>query len=85
MPAKVDFTSEELTQVLEFLDNGFLMSGLRKIWAAEQEYWRDQGDAEALSPNPSLPRMIQCSARAKQAAENENVIREAVGLKGSGS
>lgn len=62
------------------LDDSVLLSGLRKVWEEDRNYWRDQGDAEALKNPPSTALLIQYAARAAEAAKFEHLIRKAVGL-----
>ncbi len=72
--------TEEANQLLMLLDNSILLSALRKVWEEDREYWRNQGEAEALKNPPSSAMLIQYASRSAEAAKFEHLIRRAVGL-----
>ena len=76
-------TQDEILAILGALDNRLLLSGLRKVWAKEADYWEAQMRQEMLSNKPYDERAtkgIEYAAKAEQCLQIEAAMRKAVGL-----
>lgn len=72
-------TLAEKQEVRAALDNGTLLTAIRKIMGAEEESWTIALRSEALGPEPRTALMVQYAARKSGAEAFERVIRRAVG------
>jgi hypothetical protein len=72
-------TVGELQEIRALLGNQLLLSGLRKLWREESEFWHRMGKNEAEKPNPNVSAMVRFAAREGAAEDSEKVLWKAVG------
>lgn len=76
----LNLTLEERGAIATVFDHGELLSGLRKVWADQADYWLDLMKQEALKPEPNASLIVQYAAKADVYENAEANLREVVRL-----